>query len=246
MKTQIKLLLLSCTVTLLSCSTREIKVSNDLKSNADVYRVSGNSGILINKKITFGNYHTSPVKRGVSTASEVTLFGLNKTSAEQTIKFTQHAPDGKSADIFAMNLYNNNQFDLLKGFEKYFTSFQNGFLAIITPDHSPKVWKLYISNDDSGTGSKTATDHGYAIDETGNEIKIIGTKYLANNNFLTNNNLTFGFEMVQDGQSIGAVSVLNNGNVWIRKDLPADMKLVVAGIASALMTKNNLRASMNL
>lgn len=63
---------------------------------------------------------------------------------------------------------------------------------------------------------------------------------LDNNNFFTNDTKTFGFEMVQNGKSIGAVSVINNGKVWVDKNLSADMKLVVASIASALMTKKNL------
>lgn len=246
MKTQIKLLSLSVVFALFSCSTRDIKVSNDLKNNADVYRVSGNSGLLINKKISYGDYSTSPVKRGISTSSKVTLLGISKTNAEQAISFVQNTPDGKSAEVFAMNLYNNNQFDLLRGFKKYFNSFQNGFLAMITPQDSNKLWKVFISNENTGTALKTETDYGYAIDEAGNEIKINGTKYLDNNSFFTNDTKTFGFELVQNGKSIGAVSVINNGNVWISRDLSPDMKLVVASIASALMTKNNLKASMNL
>ena len=246
MKTQIKLLSLSVVFALFSCSTRDIKVSNDLKNNADVYRVSGNSGLLINKKISYGDYSTSPVKRGISTSSKVTLLGISKTNAEQAISFVQNTPDDKSAEVFAMNLYNNNQFDLLRGFKKYFNSFQNGFLAMITPQDSNKLWKVFISNENTGTALKTETDYGYAIDEAGNEIKINGTKYLDNNSFFTNDTKTFGFELVQNGKSIGAVSVINNGNVWISRDLSPDMKLVVASIASALMTKNNLKASMNL
>ncbi len=246
MKTQIKLLTLSLILTLFSCSTRDIKVSNDLNNNADIYRVSGNNGFLINKKITFGNYYTSPVKRGISTSSKVTLLGVSKTKAEQAISFIQNTPEGKSADVFAMNLYNNNEFDLLRGFEKYFNSFQNGFLAMITPTEGGKVWKVFISNENTGTALKTETDYGYAIDNEGNEIKINGTKFLDNNNFFTNDTKTFGFELVQNGKSIGAFSVIHNGNVWISKDLSPDMKLVVASIASALMTKNNLKSSMNI
>lgn len=51
----------------------------------------------------------------------------------------------------------------------------------------------------------------------------------------------YGFEFVRDGQAIGAVSVLGKGRVWLRQSLDADTRLVVAGVATALMVRQSLK-----
>ncbi len=52
----------------------------------------------------------------------------------------------------------------------------------------------------------------------------------------------YGFEFVQDGQTIGAVSLLGKGRVWLRQSLDEDTRLVVASVATALMVRQSLKS----
>ena len=53
-----------------SCCTSNIAVSENLRQNSSVVEVKGNAGILINQKISFGDFHTTPVKRGWTNRTE--------------------------------------------------------------------------------------------------------------------------------------------------------------------------------
>lgn len=224
-----------------SCKTSDIKISNDLYNQSSPLQVKGNGGMLINQKISFGGFYTTPVKRGISSRTEYSLFGISREKAYQPVEFTLFAPGSLSADIVGSNNYNNNIFDLFKGIEKYADNFTNGFFGVIIPnDKKSPVWQVLIENDNSGMALKSETDDGVAVDENGNQIDIYGTKTLSNNNFLTNDTRTFGFELLRNGKSIGAVSVIGNGKVWIDKNLTPEDQLTVASLATILITKQNL------
>lgn len=224
-----------------SCKTSDIKISNDLSNQSTPLQVKGNGGMLINQKISFGEFHTTPVKRGISSRTEYNLFGISREKAFQPVEFTLFAPGKLSADIVGSNNYNNNMFDLFKGLQTYADNFTNGFFGVIIPNNAKSpVWQVLIENDNSGMALKSETDDGVAVDENGNQIDIYGTKTLSNNNFLTDDTRTFGFELFRNGKSIGAVSVIGNGKVWIDKNLTPEDQLTVASLATILITKRNL------
>ena len=70
-----------------SCSTSNIAVSENLRQNSLVMEVRGNAGILINQKISFGDFHTSPVKRGWTNRTELTVLGIKHENAKQPIEW---------------------------------------------------------------------------------------------------------------------------------------------------------------
>ncbi len=72
-----------------SCSTSNIAVSENLRQNSSVMDVKGNAGLLINQKISFGNFYTSPIKRGWTNRTELTVLGIRHEKAKQPIEFTQ-------------------------------------------------------------------------------------------------------------------------------------------------------------
>ena len=97
-----------------------------------------------------------------------------------------------------------------------------------------------MENDNSNNSLKSETDNGIAMDEQGNSIEIKGTKQLSENKFFTDDSKTFGYELFRNGESIGAVSVLGNGKVWIKNSLSPQDKLIVASLSSILISKQNL------
>lgn len=225
---------------IISCSTSNIAVSENLRLNSSVMEVKGNAGILINQKISFGDFHTSPVKRGWTNRTELTVLGIKHENAKQPIEFTQFGLNGSSADIVGSSNYDNNMFKLFKGLENYSNNFWNGYFGIIIPKDGGPVWEVLVENDNSNTSLKSETDNGIAMDEQGNSIEIKGTKQLVENKFFTDDSKTFGYELYRYGESIGAVSVIGNGKVWIKNSLNPQDKLIVASISSMLISKQNV------
>lgn len=240
MKTKL-LSMLAVALIAVSCKTSDIKISDSLASNSVPLQVAGNTGLILNKKITFGDYYTSPIKRGITSRTEYNLFGITHEKAKQMVEFTQYMPGGHSANIVGSNNYNNNMFDLFKGIQNYADKFTNGFFGVIIPnDKQSPVWQVLIENDNSGSSLKSETDDGVAMSEDGDQIDIYGTKELSTEAFLTNDSRTFGFEFWRNGKSLAAVSTFGNGKVWIDKNLSDRDKMIVSSLATILITKSNL------
>ena len=225
---------------IISCSTTDIAVSENLRQNSVVMEVKGNAGILINQKISFGEFYTSPIKRGWTNRTELIVLGIKYEKAKQPIEFTQFGLNGSSADIVGSSKYDNNMFKLFKGLENYANNFWNGYFGIIIPKDGSPVWEVLVENDNSNTSIKSKTDNGIAMDEQENSIEIKGTKQLSENKFFTYDSKTFGYELWRNGESIGAVSVLGNGKVWIKNSLSPQDKLIVASLCSILISKQNI------
>lgn len=49
-----------------------------------------------------------------------------------------------------------------------------------------------------------------------------------------------GLEFVEGHTVVGAVEFINNGRVWLDTELSAEHKLVLAGVASALLLRSDL------
>lgn len=223
-----------------SCSTSNIAVSENLRQNSSVMEVKGNAGLLINQKISFSNFYTSPIKRGWTNRTELTVLGIKHEKAKQPIEFTQFGLNASSADIVGSSNFDNNMFKLFKGLENYANNFWNGYFGVIIPKDGSATWEVLVENDHSNNSLKSETDNGIAMDEQGNSIEIKGTKQLSENKFFTDDSKTFGYELFQNGESIGAVSVLGNGKVWIKNSLSPQDKLIVASLSSILISKQNL------
>lgn len=223
-----------------SCSTSNIAVSENLRQNSSMMEVKGNAGLLINQKISFGNFYTSPIKRGWTNRTELTVLGIRHEKAKQPIEFTQFGLNASSADIVGSSNFDNNMFKLFKGLENYANNFWNGYFGVIIPKDGSATWEVLVENDNSHSSLKSETDNGIAMDEQGNSIEIKGTKQLSENKFFTDDSKTFGYELFRNGESIGAVSVLGNGKVWIKNSLSPQDKLIVASLSSILISKQNL------
>ncbi len=226
--------------TLISCKTSSIAVSENLMTNTTVMDVKGNAGLLINQKISFGDFHTSPIKRGWTNRTELSVLGIMHSKAQQPIEFTQFSENNLTADVVGASNYNSNMFDLFKGLEQYINSFDNSFYGVIMPKGKTPVWKVLVQNNNRNSAVKSETDNGIAMDDVGNKIQIKGTKTLSKKQFLTDDTKTFGFELIREGEAIAAVSVVGNGKVWMKNTLTPEDKLIAASIASILIAKKDV------
>lgn len=240
------LLLAAVGAVMVSCSTANIAVSDDLAANSSVYKVSGNI-VHVNQAIHFGPYHTSNVHRSWTERGTVSVAILKKSQAHQALTFTQFTPDGKRALVVAENIYNRNDFELLKkgGMKKWLENYRNAYTGLITPSEAGKPsWDFVVLNMDD-TEESTTVDYGEANSSDGEIIYIKGINKLQKERLPGDSYDTYGFEFEYMGHRIGAVSVRNNGKVWIKDNLPADQQLLVASLASALILRRSVKEAQN-
>ena len=229
-------------VLLVGCKTPNILVSPELKSNTSVFDVKGRQGWQFNQVITYGDYSTSKIKRGWTSKLEIP-FVIKFKSANEKLSFTQFTPDKEQADVYAIGKFENNELPLLKGFLNYSLNYKNTFAGTIIPlDVSGNYWDFLIYNMESRLSDNMIC--GSAKDTKGNEIIIKGVnKTEGQANWMQMEFI--GFEFFMNGQSIGAVSCLNDGRFWIKDDLNPDIKLAISCISTSLLVKHNLTDTHN-
>jgi len=225
-----------------SCKTPGLIFSGNLKDNTKVMEVKGRQGWQFNQKITFGDYFTSKIKRGW-TKGGTWNFVVKFQNAEQKLSFTQNTPFGKSAEVLAIGKFKNTELPLFKDFLSYSFKYENTFAGTVIPnDNESNNWDFVIHNPESGLPKDA--DCGIIRDSNGNEIIIRGVKKVEGQaNWVTLDN--YGFEFIQNGQSIGAVSTINNGRVWIKNDLDENTKLILASVSTSLLVRHSMQESVN-
>ncbi|MCX8492136.1 MAG: hypothetical protein ORN54_13825 [Cyclobacteriaceae bacterium] len=225
-----------------ACKTPGLIFSGNLKDNTTVMEAKGRQGWQFNQVITFGDYSTSKIKRGW-TKGGTWNFVVKFQKAEQKLSFTQNTPSGKSAEILAIGRFKNTELPLFKDFLSYSVKYENTFVGTVIPNQNEtKNWDFIIHNPEAGLPQDA--DCGIIKDNNGNEIIIRGVKKVEGQaNWVQLDN--FGFEFIQKGQSIGAVSIINNGRVWLKKDINEEIALVLASISTSILVRHSMQESVN-
>lgn len=237
---KIQSLLFSLFLCLSSCTTPQLLVSNDLKTNAIVMDAKGRQGWQFNQVIHYGDYTTSKVKRGWTRSSDI-KFVVRFQKAQNKLSFTQMTPDSQQAEVLAVGKFQNNELELLNGFMSISLKYENTFAGTILPnDKNIAVWDFIIHNPDASMPKDI--DLGLARNDAGDEILIRGVKKLeGQGKWAQFDNL--GFEFIHNGQAIGAVSTMNNGQVWMKNDISPQLKLVISSISTSLLLRHSLQNS---
>lgn len=225
-----------------SCKTPNIAISEDLKANSAVMEVKGRQGFQFNQVIRYGTFNTDKVKRGWANHEELTV-GINRfvarfQKASQKLSFAQSTPDGQRAVVLAVSKFKNQEIDLLDGYLSIPFKFENAFAGtVISDDNEDNPWDFVIHNPDASLPRDT--DSGLARSAAGQEIFIRAIKKIEGQGKWSSFD-NYGFEFLHEGKAIAAVSTLNNGRVWISKDLDPAMKLVVSSISTSLLLRHDL------
>ena len=225
---------------LAGCSSPMIRVSDNLKSNTLIMDVRGVQGWQINQVITYGDYITSKVKRSWDSGYSYDFF-VRFEAAKNKLSFLQVMPGG-AAEVSAVGKIENTEIDLLNGYLSYPLHYKNYFTGLIVPRYKDNSWQFIIHNP-SGAPINDLFDKdlscGYAKDDKGNEIKIMAVRELKDQvNLIKFEH--YGFEFYYNDVSIATVETINNCRVWIKNDLPEDIKLIVASMSKSLLLRHSL------
>ncbi len=235
---KIQSLLFSFILCLSACTTPQLLLSNDLKTNTNVMTAKGRQGWQFNQVIRYGDYISSKVKRGWTRSSDI-KFVLRFQKAENRLSFMQMTPDNKRAEVLAVGKFKNTEYELLKGFMSISLKYENTFVGTILPnDKDIAAWDFIIYNPDASMPQDI--DLGLARDEQGDVIYIRGVKKLEGQGKWAQID-NYGFEFIHNGQSVGAVSILNNGQVCMKNDISPQLKLVISSISTSLLLRHSLQ-----
>ena len=231
---KLKLLFALLIIIGMGCTVPHMQVDDDLQKNAIRYEVEGRNGWLVNQKLSFGEYQSGKVHRSWTKGYDFPFF-IRFSGAKEKLQFTMKDGQGNAVEIFCLGKLREQDLML---FHKYFDmkiKTKDAFTGSVALNKS-KSFDFFVANLNQNNWFKEAQGmvHGDNL-----HIKIKPVKHLDNNQRSLDSQVP-GFEFVLDGKVVGAVETLNKGEVWLSADLNREQKLVLAGVASALLLRSEL------
>jgi hypothetical protein len=258
-----KYLILFGWVLLLSCSAAKVAVPGEFEKAATAMKVKGVNGWMINQTLTFGEYETSPVKRGwdfssVWQASRISfrpedqilkVFDINtdNRSLNERSKLQFTIENGKEkAAVFALEKLSEKQLVFKNRNPRWgeiaaTTNLQYAFSAAImlVSEKQPEPWQLVMVHKE-GRG-EMVEEQGYLtngdVQFTVETLRIGSYINKKGKEQKVLGGPTFaGYEIRFEDGVVGVVDLLDN-QVWMVNDLDPAYKMILAAASSSLLLK---------
>lgn len=223
-----------------ACKTPQIYVAPELKDSSMVLPVKGRQGLQLGQKLSFGEFNTSKIKRGWTQGYDFP-FMVRFQGVKEKFSFQLFNDKHQAADVYCAGKFRSME---IAGIGDYFDIVireKNHFAGTIISGAGKDIWDFLLYNPDGRPMDKTKA--GFM--QSGTEVvEINGIRRMANGK--SNWSVEFwGYEFIHNGEVIGTVETINNGNVWLKNDLPESQRLLLAGMASALLLRSNLEEMTN-
>ncbi|NEM96505.1 hypothetical protein [Pontibacter burrus] len=237
MKKHLIIASLAVATTLSACTVPQMAVESSFKQQAEELPIAGRNMFKPNGSFTIGNYTVVNVKRGWVQKSSTNIFGYNENEARQKYQLTLQNEQGQQWSVASASYLG------IKSWED-----GNGLTIELSPN-----MEYYASQIISPDGEEWRV------------LTIDPRHYFKRKDFvgeLTNGSTTFKLEPVYkfEGKSlplseivgyafrdangmVGAVQVINGGKVWLKPDLQADTRAVVASAMASFLLYNKIEES---
>lgn len=224
---------------LISCRTAQVAVDSGLNTNTEVFDVKGRQGSQIGQTIYYGAYKTSKVKRGWTFSYRIPFIATFQ-GAKEKLSFSQFDSQGNSAEIAVVSRFRETEYEPIKDHFSVSLKYKNYFAGGVQLNQGSEFWEFIVHSVDGASRTLSQNPTAGFIRNGSTKIEITGIRELEGSSALLTRNDVYGYEFRRDGNILGAVSTINNGKVWFKKDLSTETKLVLASVSSALMLRNDV------
>jgi hypothetical protein len=254
--------MLIAAIAIAGCAPGKMSVSDELKASNDEYTVKGKNGTRIKQKVSFGEFATTSIRRSwikgnsmrtglgyhdVARQEWVNIISTEYINKKQTISFVLN--DGKQlSDVYCVSRFNARDLEIGRNPNSILNigmdilgmggrSSSNYYVQIYTSAQEERPWEMVIDNQLSqarpkeyvGYLAKSETEFYSIVPVTKMEIKGKQGNILAG---------AIGFEFRDPtGRAVAAVSMLNNGMVFLGKVSRED-RFLLANACTALLLQD--------
>lgn len=227
--------------------------------------VKGRQGWLINQKLEFGEYKTSRVKRSwtrggntrldlpfgtVSDPEYPALISMDYVNKNQAYYFQLTDPHGNISDVYSTSSYNsrdrqigNNPNSIINILEDIFGKAdyaENLYYLQLYINDERRPWQLLLDNHAAATFAKKYQGV-FALDEkTYFTLKPFTSIHAKKGPVEVWGGGSLGFEIFNSSnESVGAVSLVDNGKVYLHTTDPKE-RFILANLSAALLLQQNI------
>jgi hypothetical protein len=249
---------------LAGCAPFKLSVSDELKNDHDEYAVKGRQGILINQKLSFGDYKTTKVKRswtkgtssrfgigtgGVTQADWMNLISLEYIDKKQTVNFS--LTDGSlNSEVFCVSRFKAQDLQIGKSENSILnigldlsgaggSSSSLYYVQIYTQGDGGVPWQLVLDNQRSQSQAKHYVG---LLGKSKTDYYTIHPITKLEKNGKSGNILagSVGYEIKNaSGRSIAAVSLMDKGVVYLGKTT-AEERFLLANLSAAILLQQQI------
>lgn len=251
-----KTLLLTSVAALLMfarCTPTKVGLSQPLQTSAEEWKVKGRNGIRINQKLSFGSYRTLQINRSATRSRNysagIVTVSISTNKKQQTIQFSLTDQTRTSQVVCRTNTSTqeiqvgdnpNSIFNIFGGLLSSLQLHNQSLFAVSIMDGSENsAWQLLLDVEEWQRKSTTYVGLLALSKEQYYTLHPITT--LQQNGHLRNMPFgSVGFEIHnKQGQPVAAVSLLNNGVVYLGGANPQE-KFLLANACAALLLHDTI------
>lgn len=242
-----------------ACGSFKMAVSDDLHQAHDEYPVKGRQGILIKQKLSFGEFNTSTVKRswtkggtsrfglGAGTPGSrdyTNIFSIEYINRRQTIFFG--LTDGKenNSEVYAASKFKakdltvgnpNNIVDIAIDLLGAGGRSESSYYVQIYTTPGEQPWQLLLDNQAAQAQPKKYT--GVLAQGKDRYYTVVPVSKIEKNGKVGNTLAgSIGYEFRNpSGEAVAAVSLIDNGMVFMGKNDPSERFLLANACAALLL-----------
>jgi hypothetical protein len=247
--------------------SQSMKIALEGEEWVDVseHPVKGRQGILINQKLSFGEYHTLLVDRSWTKGSALTV-GLSqglptdedykkiitseKVKKKQTLYFALADSLGNQARAYCITNFSSKNFIIGNNENSPINIFgdilgvgdesSNMFYAMFYDAQASNRWELILDNQEVQTKPKTYVGYLAKGKEEYYTIKPLSRVVSKKGKVGTMPFGSAGFEIRnKEGKALAAVSMIDNGVVYLT-DLSPEEKVLLSGVCAALLLQEQI------
>jgi hypothetical protein len=267
LKSSLMVLLITTTTILFSCTTPKLALSgSDWTSDREILDVKGLQGILINQRLSFGQYSTEKVKRSWTKESSWSLgisrrtlevpqgtniISLDHINRKQTLRFAAESPSGEYADVYAATQVRAQELrvgegndagaftiDLTRLFNK---NSNNLYYVQIYLDGNRQPWQLVLDNEVSQW--QPGKYIGYLYGPNNRYYQLKPVRQYENNKGKAVQIVMghIGFEITDEGGTgLAAVSTMDKGQVYLSKAISPKERFLIENLCAAILLQQQI------
>lgn len=222
------LLLQACAVT-----EPAMRVDDHLAANPPM-NVEGRDGWQVRQVITFGEFRTGPVKRGWTRGYDYPFF-IRFTGAREKLSFDTVDGSGRVAEVYCAGKLSEQ--DLHRVARAVDINLRTKDLfsgTVVIGEEEPYDFFVEDLNQNRTSGEVYGRVRGPGVDLGFRPVWHLATGQK------TWDTRPLGIEFVDGDEVVAAVETVNDGRVWLNGALEPRHRLVIAGVASALLLRSDL------
>jgi len=219
----------------IACKSAEIMLDPSMR--AKEMPVKGRQGWQINQTIKFGEFSTDKIKRGWTHSYDIPFF-VRFTGASEKLSYNQYDGKSNSAKVACAGKLRSREIELIGDYFTIPLKYENYFAGSVILSTDSSYWDFIIHNP-SGDFMRERSSAGFVTNGK-TRIEIDAIRGMKGQPSWLQNMAIHGFHFYLDGKTIGAVSTINKGKVWIVKDIKDDLRLLLASVSTGILLRRDL------